>query len=337
MWTIKLLRFNQVPSDFHEPFIISGYRSCRSSVASCLVSAIQGSNETINFWTHFIPAMWFGWTTLRQVTDGTVIGDPFSWPLICFLLSSFLYLIASSMAHLFNCISLPARYVTFFFDYGAISIYSFGCSIAYYAYVFPPELLLTVFHQVYLVVAMCAAVMCTFLACYSRFSSNHFMYHSGRLPAFMIPYIWCSLPLFYRLLFCTEPNPDSNAALFHVRHILGAVATAFVYASRFPEVLAPGTFDFIGQSHQLFHIGGVFATYTQYRAFSLDMSERRQFLVEAVGLPTVGNTQRAFLVVLTLNLLIIWAYSHWVSQPKSLDMVRQRLEKEKKGRGCSCD
>lgn len=149
-----------------------------------------------------------------------------------------------------------------------------------------------------------------------------------------------SLPLLYRVIFCDEPDPNSDAALFHVRQFFCTAVTVFFYASRFPEVLAPGIFDFIGHSHQLFHIGGAFSTYWQYRALLLDMAERRGFLIETVGLPTVVGTVGAFVVVLTVNLLIIWGFSHWVSQPKSLEMVRQRLEedkREKNGCGCKCD
>ena len=58
---MTMLRIDQVPEHFHELFIISGYRSPRSSATQCLVSMFQPTNETLNFWTHFIPGVYFCW------------------------------------------------------------------------------------------------------------------------------------------------------------------------------------------------------------------------------------------------------------------------------------
>lgn len=52
--------------------------------------------------------------------------DPFTWPLLVFLLSCCLYPLASSCAHTFSTMSARARHICFFFDYGALSFYSLG-------------------------------------------------------------------------------------------------------------------------------------------------------------------------------------------------------------------
>ncbi|XP_072175922.1 membrane progestin receptor gamma-like [Diadema setosum] len=341
MWTIKLLRFNQVPSDFREPFIISGYRSCRSSIATCLLSAVQWTNETINFWTHFLSFAAFAWMTWGHVRDPHDLADQFTWPFIAFLASSCLYLVASATAHLFNCLSETARHVCFFFDYGAIGLYSLGCSIAYNAYVFPPDLASTALHRVYLPVAVFNGMLCTFLANYSRLVQWEPIRNSGRLLAFLVPYVWCSIPLLCRVILCDSTDCNSDAQLYHVRQFLCALTTALFYATRFPEVLAPGTFDIFGHSHQFFHIGGVLSTYSQYLALSSDMVTRREYILDAVGMPTFLSTAGAFAIVLVGNLLIIWAFFWHVSKPGVLARLRQQGGRGRPhwqdGCGCRCD
>uniref|UniRef100_A0A7M4DXI3 Uncharacterized protein n=1 Tax=Crocodylus porosus TaxID=8502 RepID=A0A7M4DXI3_CROPO len=54
----KLLNINQVPKVFREQGIVFGYRHPRSSAADCLLSVFQMTNETLNIWTHFVPA-WY--------------------------------------------------------------------------------------------------------------------------------------------------------------------------------------------------------------------------------------------------------------------------------------
>lgn len=55
-----LLRLPPVPvfalQGYQEQGILFGYRPPRSSAADCLLSVFQMTNETLNIWTHFVPA-----------------------------------------------------------------------------------------------------------------------------------------------------------------------------------------------------------------------------------------------------------------------------------------
>lgn len=55
------------------------------------------------------------------------------------------------------------------------------------------------------------------------------------------------------------------------------VTGVFVYALRFPERVAPGRFDIIGHSHQLWHIATVLAILLHYRAILLFHANRFEF------------------------------------------------------------
>lgn len=54
-----LLRWDEVPDDFVECFILSGYRRLPCTAQECLASVLKPTNETLNFWTHFIPLLLF--------------------------------------------------------------------------------------------------------------------------------------------------------------------------------------------------------------------------------------------------------------------------------------
>lgn len=61
----------------------------------------------------------------------------------------------------------------------------------------------------------------------------------------------------------TERGSTVLNRLLHLLHsyIFGAV----LYATRFPEKMAPGTFDLIGASHQIFHCFVLAGAYLHYR------------------------------------------------------------------------
>ncbi|XP_009572212.1 PREDICTED: membrane progestin receptor gamma-B-like, partial [Fulmarus glacialis] len=123
--------------------ILFGYRPPRSSAADCLLSVFQMTNETLNIWTHFVPAC------------------------LAYLLTCCIYPLASSCAHTFSTMSTRARHICYFFDYAALSMYSLGSALAYSAYVFPAEWVSSTFHHCYVPVAVFNTVVSTSLSCYS--------------------------------------------------------------------------------------------------------------------------------------------------------------------------
>lgn len=72
------------------------------------------------------PARYFLWKLVTVVLIQTAWQDSFTWPLLAFLLSCCIYPLASSCAHTFSSMSVRARHICFFFDYGALSFYSLG-------------------------------------------------------------------------------------------------------------------------------------------------------------------------------------------------------------------
>uniref|UniRef100_A0A8C5MVV5 Progestin and adipoQ receptor family member 5 n=1 Tax=Leptobrachium leishanense TaxID=445787 RepID=A0A8C5MVV5_9ANUR len=333
----RLVTVQQLPKVFHEDSILYGYRSPQSSALSCILSLFQMTNETVNIWTHFIPTWYFLWKMLSMLCSNNSWHDPFMWPLFVFMLSCCIYPFASTCAHTFSVMSTQARHICFFFDYGALSLYSLGSAIAYSAYVFPDRWVNSLFHQWFVTYAVLNTILCTGMACYSRLGFPLLHYNQlliDRFPevsqpriskvlrtsAFGYPYLFDTIPLFYRLFLCSGDDCAHNATLtWHLGHTILAFLTAFLFATHLPERLAPGRFDYVGHSHQLFHVCGILGTYMQLEVLIMDMNLRRVWLENNVASPSLSSAFGAWSLGLAFSLLLIGGFSwalYWKPQPE---------------------
>ncbi|XP_063781591.1 membrane progestin receptor gamma isoform X2 [Pseudophryne corroboree] len=323
----RLLTVQQVPKVFHEDSIICGYRSPRSSATACVLSLFQMTNETLNIWTHFIPTWYFLWRMLSLLSSPGALHDPYLWPLLVYLLSCCIYPLMSTCAHTFSVMSTQARHICFFLDYGALSLYSLGSAIAYSAYVFPDRWVNSIFHQWFVSCAVFNSIISTGMACYSRFPEETRPRLSKvlRTTAFAHPYLFDSIPLFYRLFLCSGDDCTHNAALtMHIWHTILAFLTGFLFATHLPERLAPGCFDYVGHSHQLFHVCAILGTYFQMEVLIMDMNLRRTWLFNNSSMPTFSNTVGAWCLAILISLVLIAAFSwalYW--KPESREKKRK--------------
>ncbi|XP_034021159.1 membrane progesterone receptor epsilon-like [Thalassophryne amazonica] len=289
--SLPLLRHTDVPPRVIENFILSGYRFPNYSLLDCLLSAFRPTNETGNFWTHFLPVFVFSYYFVEVFGwDGAPHGhQPFFYPLWTYFVGVFCLLMARSIAHLLNSMSLVAREVCFFVDYGTISTYTVGSSLAYYHYIHPQPVLtqppgvhngsltsrdprpagplpphyatpkLAMFFQTFYIPCSCTvAIICVLSCCNTRQTWRQHRYLIRTL-VFLLPFLVSSTPVFYRLL--TESPYSSPSSSFAVstsmpdlfyRHCLWLLLSA-LNITKVPERLAPGRFDIWGHSHQWFH------------------------------------------------------------------------------------
>lgn len=290
--SLPLLRHTDVPPRVTENFILSGYRFPNYSLRDCLLSAFRPTNETGNFWTHFLPVFVFAYYFVEPFGwEGAPPGDhAFFYPFWTYFLGVVCLLLASSLAHLLNSMSLVIREVCFFVDYGTISAYTVGSSLAYYYYIHPGAGLLEpgaggvnvtrrgsevgpespaspwelpgvgVFFDVLYIPCSClVAVICVLACCNTR---QHWRTHRYviRTLVFLLPFLVSSTPIFYRLLtaspyaVCSASAASSaSMAVYFYRHCLWLAVSALFNISKVPERLAPGRFDIWGHSHQWFH------------------------------------------------------------------------------------
>uniref|UniRef100_A0A672T7I0 Progestin and adipoQ receptor family member 9 n=1 Tax=Sinocyclocheilus grahami TaxID=75366 RepID=A0A672T7I0_SINGR len=226
MWSLPLLRYTDVPPRVTENFILSGYRFPNYSLRQCLVSAFRPTNETGNFWTHFLPIFVFTFHFLEVFTweGAPEPSNPFFYPFWNYFLGVLYLLLGSSLAHLLNSMSLIIREIS-----GIPEIGFEGKN----------------------------STRRKSLNCWRKYR------YAVRTLVFLLPFFISSAPVFYRLLSPSASSPSSSSphlfstmATFFYRHCFWLVVSAFFNISKIPERFSPGNFDIWGHSHQWFHCLG---------------------------------------------------------------------------------
>ncbi|XP_031202174.1 membrane progestin receptor gamma isoform X1 [Mastomys coucha] len=317
----RLFRIDQVPQVFHEQGILFGYRHPQSSATACILSLFQMTNETLNIWTHLLPFWFFMWRFMTALYMTDIQNDSYSWPMLVYMCTSCVYPLASSCAHTFSSMSKNARHICYFLDYGAVNLFSLGSAIAYSAYTFPDALVCSTFHECYVALAVLNTILSTGLSCYSRFLElqKPRLCKLLRVLAFAYPYTWDSLPIFYRLFLFPGESSRNEAMLYHQKHMVMTLLASFLYSAHLPERLAPGRFDYIGHSHQLFHVCVILATHLQMEAILLDKTLRKEWLLATsrpFSLPQIAAAMFLCIIFSLSNIIYFSAALYRIPEPE---------------------
>lgn len=260
---MPLLSRDEVPMEYQEKLILSGYRTPGLSAFESVWSVFQWNNETFNFWSHFLVLGYFIWKCVTlDIPDWS---DHHYWPLLCACVGSFTYPLLSSVAHAFSSMDVNTRHLVFYLDYMGISVFSCTSSIAFLAYSSPAHILGSSLAYFFAYMSGILAVMACVASCMSRHVNAPGVDHLLRLSSFSVPFIFTtSFLLFW--LFYNQSSPPRH----HYPHILWNPMIGLVNAWKFPERFIPFHFDVIGHSHQIFHIVVFIATNYQINALSQD-------------------------------------------------------------------
>lgn len=300
---------DQVPAHFHERYIVKGYRNPKSSPFQCLLSVFNATNETLNFWTHFLPSWYFMWT-LRGLSETLDFRqDAYTWPLLGYLCMCCIYPLASSVAHTFNTMSDNARHICFFLDYSAISATAFAASLAYRAYCFPSELRYGSTGDIFVAIAFVNSVLCIIVSCHTRFMEASAFQKVIRIKALGLPCIYSTIPIIYRLLFGSEQDTELTSSYYHFLSLVLMYLAGFLYGTHFPERMFPGSFDIVGHSHQLFHVTGILATMSQMQGILYDMNTKREHLLPKWEFTTATSSIGLLGFVLFINTIFVIIFS----------------------------
>jgi len=269
---IKLYNIKEVPSfQRFNPYILRGYRAYLT-VKQCLVSLIVLSNEFFNIWSHVAAlVLWvylsvndhFVWIPKYQ----GVFGDHLAFGI--FHLGCQACMLLSAMYHTFNAHKeekVVCNYLSA--DIAGICVAILGCFIVgiYTAFYCHTNLL-------YSYMTSCCSVIGGSMVVMMQPSYNSEENSTYRSLHFILLVFMGIIPLLH---WCSILTPsESTIVLPGILNFYLLLGVAFsFYITCFPERCFPGYFDFIGQSHNLWHVMIALAL-LYWRSFHIRMLEYR--------------------------------------------------------------
>ncbi|XP_059206303.1 progestin and adipoQ receptor family member VII, a [Centropristis striata] len=271
------LRDNEVPHYFRERYICTGYRPLDQNWRYYFLSIFQRHNETINVWTHLL-AFLVILVKLGQLTETVdFVHDPHSWPLLILILSSLIYSAFSVVAHLLGSKSELYHHVFFFLDYVGVAQYQYGSAIVHFYYAVDESLHRYV-HGIFMPLATVLSCLSCLGCCYGKFCNHSlptWVRKVGQVVPSALAYMWDSSPVAKRLMFWSTTSNDP-ALIFHFGQVAFFLSCAFFFTCPLLERCLPGRCDFVGQSHQIFHVLLSCCTLCQIHASHLDYVGRRE-------------------------------------------------------------
>ena len=271
MSTPVLLSYSDLPTKCPEmkdnPYIFRHYRRPTVSPCLCLRSSVQLHNETVNIWTHAFPsliALVFMYNNLfsdpisfqhfsskninLSLTDRLILNLPLLGNFLCF-----------GMSALYHCLSNHRRWVALLreIDLLGIAVMNFLHSITLNHFKF--------YHNSHLFI-ICSSVsivtLLVFIYILSTFRNPNNKSYQVNCFALLVILVYSPSYISYNL--DLHVHCDVTTILM-ISIALGFCALGGVlYVTKFPEIVIPGCFDLIGNSHNLMHISGAIGMFLLY-------------------------------------------------------------------------
>ncbi|XP_012992400.1 progestin and adipoQ receptor family member 3a isoform X2 [Esox lucius] len=272
---IRLYTYEQIPVFLRDnPYITDGYRAYLPS-RLCIKSLFILSNETVNIWSHLLGFLLFftmGIYDMVSVLPGTGASREdyviYSIGLFCFQLC----LLCSVGFHLFCCHrseKTGRRWMAL--DYAGIFIGTLGC---YVPGVFHAFYCNNYWRQVYLVTVLAMILAVFFAQIHPHYLSKQWQH--------LRSVMFCSVAGYSVIptLHWVWLNGGFSSELVQafIPRVLGMyaiAALAFVfYVSKVPERYFPGQLNYLGSSHQVWHVLLVLMFYWWHRSALLILDYR---------------------------------------------------------------
>ncbi|NWZ29148.1 PAQR3 protein, partial [Asarcornis scutulata] len=272
---IRLYTYEQIPGFLRDnPYITDGYRAYLPS-RLCIKSLFILSNETVNIWSHLLGFLLFlalGVYDLVAVLPAA--GASREDFVICFvcLFCFQVCMLCSVGYHLFCCHrseKTSRRWMAL--DYAGISIAILGCYVSGVFYAFYCN---NYWRQVYLII-MLAMILAVFFA---QIHPSYLTQQCHRLRSV----IFCSVSGYGIIptVHWVGLNGGIGASIVQefaprvlVMYFIAAVAFLF-YISKVPERYFPGQLNYLGSSHQVWHILAVVMLYWWHQSVVYIMQYR---------------------------------------------------------------
>ncbi|KAL4920508.1 mPR-like GPCR protein [Aspergillus aurantiobrunneus] len=251
----RLLVASEVPSWYtHGSFVHTGYRPVNGSVSLCVNSLRFIHNETVNIYSHLVPA------AIALASNGLLhlyFRDRYPTASLVDQLALHVYLITSvfcfgvsSIYHTLLCHSEAYSGLWVRLDYMGIILQTIGSFVSgiYVSFYCNPGL-----QKLYWTMIGVLGLLSTVIVVSPRFQGSQ--WRMLRLSTFVATGLSGLLPIIhaasiypYALL-----NQQMGVGYYLAEGLALIIGTIF-YATHFPESWTPGKFDIWGASHQIFHL-----------------------------------------------------------------------------------
>ncbi|XP_046463559.1 progestin and adipoQ receptor family member 3-like [Daphnia pulex] len=249
-----VVNFHEAPSFLQfNPFIYRGYRT-NLGIVACIRSLFWWTNETLNAWTHLLGWIYFAYFTVDEVLQLVNSGGTSWQDSAISLLIVFCFQICMAMStgyHTFCCHSKDFYHCWLSYDlcgisFSLLAIYTTGI---YYAFWCQNEI-----RTIYITISGTLFVVALILQTTPKFLTDD--YSRTRLIFFVSWSCFGFLPCIHWILqnggFST-PNVFDLVSQIGIMYLICGAAL-FFYVSKVPEIWFPGSVDFIGSSHQWWHV-----------------------------------------------------------------------------------
>ncbi|KAM5354022.1 hypothetical protein ACJ41O_000672 [Fusarium nematophilum] len=259
-----LLSYDQIPEWCRDNrYIRHGYRPVSGSSRVSFASWFHMHNETLNIYTHMLPAMaflgsqWYLLDYLHSRYEDITPTDSFIFSF--FLLMAAVCLGLSTTYHTLLNHSLEVEAVFLRLDFSGIILLTIGDFVSgiYMAFWCEPTL-----RKIYWTMILTLGSITIFILVNSRFQGKK--WRSFRVLTMVATGLSGFAPLTHGIVIFGLPQMMKQSGMpYYLAEGAMLILGALIYATRFPERLSPGTFDIYGSSHQIFHVLVVLATVTQ--------------------------------------------------------------------------
>lgn len=264
----KLYHYKELPEwQQDNDKILTGYVRETRSVLRCLDSLSYWNNESVNIYTHLLSAVAY-FILLLFFTDILLIPSFPSTTMTdyiiinFYLLGAFVCLMCSSCFHCFKQHSCSQSDAWSKVDYmGIIGLISCSViSLLYYGYfdhVF--------YFKLFSVITVVLATACSVCVLSDKFNTKNMR---PLRASFFITFAFSAIiPIGIGMFKFGWSEVFHRVQLRFVGwEAFFYLAGALLYGYRIPETIAPGKFDFIGNSHQIFHVLVVLGSFCHLRA-----------------------------------------------------------------------
>ncbi|CAL9691222.1 unnamed protein product [Knipowitschia caucasica] len=276
------LRDCDVPAQLRDRNITSGYRQLHQNWRYYFLSLFQRHNETLNVWTHLVAFLIILVKACDLAENVDLVNDQHAWPLCVLLLSSLTYTAFSVIAHLFGSKSEFSHFVFYYMDYVGVAQYQYGSAVVHFYYAIDAGMHGYV-KRIFMPTAATFSILSFFGCCYGKYNASRSSIRKmGHVAPSALSYVWAISPVFRKLILWSDSSRDP-ALVYHFGQVAFFLGAAAFYTFPIVERCFPGQCNFLGQSHQVFHVFMSCTTMCQLHASYLDYVGRREVYASLHG------------------------------------------------------